>query len=155
MGKQSNKIYLLFNNYGNIEKLDDSGDSIAVYKFSINPNILFSNEELLSHIGSVKFMLMVKQSDCYIYCFRIYKKDGIEDDILSIINKINGTLEYGKYILDSDGDINWEYKFDMNCTSPNDVAILLRSFVKSVLVFATYINEYKLKKKKRNNNEEE
>lgn len=134
----------LFEKYGTLEKFEDSNFN---YYFILNTRELFDKENLLYYMGNIKLLLVIKEKgECIIYCFRISSKDEIGKNVLEIINKINISIEYGKYFLDSDGDVDWEYKFDLDCISSEDIHDLLISFVRSVLNFGVMINEIKIER---------
>lgn len=148
MDKQLNELKKLFGEYGKIETLEHSS-SATVYKFSCDSRELFKKEDLLSHLGTLRFVLLTRQNnECFIYCFRLGTKEGVEKHILKIVNNVNSSLTYGKYILDSDGDINWEYKFDIDCITKDDVYEILCVFMESLLNFAVQVNKTKLKIKR-------
>lgn len=134
----------LFEKYGTLEKFEDSD---LIYSFILDTNELFDKDNLLYYMGNIKLLLVIKEKgECGIYCFRISSKDEIGKNVLEIINKINISIEYGKYFLDSDGDVDWEYKFDLDYISSDDIHELLISFVRGVLSFGVMINKLKIER---------
>ncbi len=87
-------------------------------------------------------MLLIKSStECFVYSFRVGSAKEIKKDILPLINKANASLEYGKYILDLEDDIDWEFKIDIRYTTVEDVYNILKIFMNSLLNLAVDINE--------------
>ncbi|MBO5054856.1 MAG: YbjN domain-containing protein [Lachnospiraceae bacterium] len=147
-------LQLLFSNYGTIEILEED-EKIILYKFSCDTSKLFEKNSILSCLGILNFALLVKSgtTECFIYCFRIGEDKASGNDILELINHINSSLEYGKYILDSEGDINWEYKFDIEHISKEDIYDILKVFITSLLTFSVHKNELIRKRKQKEINE--
>lgn len=131
----------------------------TVYGFSCNTSKLFkennqlSQEEnnILSQIGFIKFLLLITSSnECFIYSFRIGTSKGIKKSILPLINEANSSLKYGKYILDSDDDIDWEFQFKINYIVDKDIYIILQTFMRSLLNLAMNIMKIRNNKEKKN-----
>lgn len=153
MGKYDDKIKLLFGEYGTLEKMGD--DSSPAYFFACDSKKIFDKENLLYYMGMINLMLVIRSSgECIIYCFRIGSNSEINGQALKIINEVNNSLEYGKYILDSDGDVDWEYIIDLDCVSQNDVYEILIVFMQSILNFGVIVNKIKLERKNQDKNGE-
>lgn len=139
-------VYALFQDYGKINKPDEYNKDMA-YHFICDPKKLFKKDDLLSHMGTIKFLLLVSHTyECSIYAFRVGTSEGIKQDVLSLVNKANIILKYGKYILDSDDEIDWEFIIDLNYTTKEDISNILKDFITSLLNLAVDINEVKNKK---------
>lgn len=140
-------IKALFEEYGKIELIEVKDKSIF-YLFLCDSSKLFDKDDILSHMGDIKFALLVKSSyECFMYSFRIGSSKGIAKYILSLINKANSSLEYGKFIL-SGNDIDWEFKIDLRYTTQKDINKILKVFMMSLLNLAVNINEEKNRKNK-------
>lgn len=152
MNRKSQKIVdltlrSLFEKYGEIKQLESTRTTI-IYSFICDSSKLFKKDELLSYMGKIKFILFIKNpNECFIYSFRVGNTKGIKRNILSLINKANTSLEYGKYILAFNNDIDWEFKFDLRYTIDEDIYNILKVFIISLLNLAVDINEIKQKKK--------
>lgn len=155
MNKKSQKIVdltinSLFEKYGEIRKLETTRTAM-IYSFICDTSKLFKKDDLLSHMGTIKFLLFIKNpNECFIYSFRVGNTKGVKRNILSLINKANASLEYGKYILAFDNDIDWEFKIDLRYTIDEDIYNILKVFMVSLLNLAVDISE--VKQKKRNEN---
>lgn len=138
-------INALFEKYGTINQLEVTRNSI-IYSFLCDSNKLFKKDDILYHLGIIKFVLLTKSSyECFIYSFRVGTAKGIKKNIYPLINKANASLEYGKYILASN-DIDWEFKIDLRYTTDEDIYNILKIFMVSLLNLAVDINNEKHKK---------
>lgn len=151
MNQKSQKIIdltikTLFEKYGEIKQLEATRTSM-IYSFICDSKKLFKKDELLSYIGTIKFLLLIKNpNECFIYSFRVGDTKGIKRNILPLINKANASLEYGKYILAFENDIDWEFKFDLRYTIDQDIYNILKVFMISLLNLAVDINKIRQKK---------
>lgn len=141
------KLIELFNDFGTLNKLE--GNMLEVFSFSCDTAKIFDKDNILHNIGRILFLLIVNSNSvCSIYCFRIWTNKGIENEILEIINDINKSTKYGKFILDSDGDVNWEYIFDLEHIAKNEIGTILCSFFESVLKLSSLINNVNVRNRK-------
>lgn len=131
-----NTIDLLFQNYGTIELLEEDDNHNMLYKFLCNPKTICTKENLFYNFNSIKFALIcTSNSKCNMYCFRIGSGDKNDNKTLYILNEVNRISEYGKYVLDSDNDINWEYTFEIDSTEIEDIEDILISFFENLYQF--------------------
>lgn len=145
------KLKDLLNNFGILRKLEEK--KLEAYSFSCDTAKIFDKNTILHYIGKILFLLIVNGNSVSIYCFRVWTNKGIEKEILEIINDINKSTKYGKFIVDSDGDVNWEYIFDLEHISKKEIGSILCSFFESVLKLSSLINNVIIRNKKTKNNE--
>lgn len=141
--------------FGNVDCVEINQDEYvnsyikpkSFYAFSCNTKKIFKKDNILSSMGLIKFGLILWENDeCSILSFRVGTQEGVEDNILYIINEINRSSEYGKFIL-SNGDIDWEYRFDINHVERTDIMKILTSFFESLLRLVVIMRKFKYKEK--------
>lgn len=135
MEKTSNTIEFLFQNYGAVEILEEDPGNYRIYKFECNPKTICTKENLFYNFSPIKFALIYTSNNrCNMYCFRIGSSND-NNQILYILNEVNKISEYGKYVLDSGNDINWEYSFSLDNTDIEDIENILISFFETLYQF--------------------
>lgn len=148
----SARVKELFGNYGTITKI--TNNKILAYVFLFDSGKIFESDDILGHMGETRFLLVAKSiNECFIYCFIGGKKGILGDEVLHIINNTNVSLEYGKFYLDSDNDISWEYKLDLDKLEKKDITNILNAFSISLLKLYVNINEKLIAKKEEKRHE--
>ena len=138
MKNNQEQILDLFGQFGEIHVHNEHKD---VYIFNCMLKKV-TKSKVLSSLGSIKYLIIVNESGrCIIICFRVYTK-GNDNDLL-IVNDVNNAIDFGKFIIDKDGDINWEYSFDLTCIDNDDIRQILLDSIKGIelLAFLSIKNE--------------
>lgn len=127
------KLGELFNKYGSL-KLLEQAKGYYIYMFSCDLKSLFDKNSIFYNFSDlINFALVHNaENECALFCFRAGNYAEQEEDMLRIINTINRKTEYGKYTIDKNGDIDWEYKFNADSTHPDDIEKILSSFFGSM-----------------------
>lgn len=149
MNNYQRELIKLFSNYGIVKRIDKK---INLYIYTCIPSKLFAKKSIFNSLPEIKFLLLFKEMNCYLSCFRIGNKEIVGENALSIINNINSSLEYGKYVMDNDGDINWEFMFNYNNITIDDIKVYLTTFFESTLDFFMLVR-HKEKTPMESNNE--
>ena len=136
MKYQENTFELLFQEYGTLQLLEEDTDQNRIYKFSCNPKTICTKENLFYNFEPIVFAIVIEPSgECHLICFRVGSKDDDSGNTLYIVNEVNKGPTYGKFILDSDNDVNWEFSFDINNIDSYDLKNILISFFDSLYQF--------------------
>ena len=131
MKEYKDKLLDLFGKFGEIN-VHDLDDNVYIFDCSLKK---ITKSKVVSSLGSIKFLLIeYGTGKCLIVCFSVYTKKN-ENDLL-IVNDVNKAIEFGKFIVDEDGDINWEYSFDLTCISSDDIKRILSDSIKGIELFA-------------------
>lgn len=101
-----------FEKYGSIRKVETLENKAEVYIFRCDLKKTLGvdlNNQLV-------FLVACKENNVSMFCFKVgeLKNKEQKDRILAVVNKVNIETRYGKFILDDDGDINWEYSYDQD-----------------------------------------
>lgn len=136
MNNVQEKLKESFGKYGKIAPIDVGIQEYECYKFTCNNKSLYDKNNILYDFPSVDFALICgKNNECALFNFRAATNDVQDEDTYRIINQINKNVEYGKYTLDSNGDLDWEYRFDIESINSNDLRSALLSFYEGMLMF--------------------
>lgn len=128
MSNTSN-VLKIFASYGELHKLSKNN----YYAFICNPKKIFPEDTIFYKFKPIKFLIVLEDDfNCYLSCFGLANEKKLKNHTLYIINNINSSLEYGKYILDDDGDVNWEFKFNYSHSTRNDIQKYFSSLIESV-----------------------
>lgn len=119
----SEKIKELYQDFGNIVEIENARtDNEKVYMFECNPNKVARESKLLKAMGNFVF-LVVEDSSGYIkmVCYGLTKGVDIGSEPLKILNEVNSRLIFGKFLLDSDDDVNWEIYYKLSKTEKEEI----------------------------------
>lgn len=142
------KLKEIFEKYGNIISLGENVEEHEFYKFTCNTKYLYGKDSFFYSLPDMDFALVHKgNNECVLFCFRVGINDMKDEQIYRIINQVNKKIQYGKYTLDSDGDIDWEYRFDISCMDDEGIKEILTSFYESMLLFVMFKREERSKQK--------
>ncbi len=150
MSEVGKKFKELFEKYGVIESIDESHDNYELYKFTCIFKKIYDRDNIFFSLDNLIFALVYDKSDkdCGLFCFKVDSYKENKDDVLQIINYINRKFEYGKYTLDNAGDIDWEYRFDLNFLNDDNIKKILDSFFDSLMLFVMLKRKQKEQKEK-------
>lgn len=153
MKKKDELLRNLFSEYGEIKEIskNDSQDNIYIYLLKsnyFNPDTI--SDIFIKKIKKIPFLIKLDEKEiCTIYCFSIYNIKAINTKIYNIINIANIIIKYGKFFIDNDDEIDWQYNFEFKHTSKDDIKDILQNFYFVLSIIFTLI------KKEIETNEEE
>lgn len=140
------KLKVLFEKYGKVVPLGEDSEKCEFYRFTCNIKNLYDKDSFFYSLPEIDFALVNKgNNECILFCFRIGTNNTQDEYIYKIINQVNKKMQYGKYTLDSDGDVDWEYRFDISCLDDEDIKEVLISFFESMLLFVMFKREERSK----------
>ncbi len=121
-----------YGRYGKIKWIEKYEKTNAdIYALECVPKEVDAENVLLNAIDNVKFLIADRNETktVTIFCFRIAKKKNLGDNALEILNEVNKEILYGKFTIDSDEDIDWEYTYEEG----NIDEVSVRDFLDSCL----------------------
>lgn len=132
MREEKEKINDLFKRIGEIELIDQE-ENILFYRFVCKTQKIFNKNDIYP-LPQIEFALIYKHyEESILYCFKVGVNDLTVNEMLYIINNANRALEYGKYILDSDNEIDWEYRFDIEHIEIDELKLVIKDFLESII----------------------
>ncbi|WP_283589421.1 YbjN domain-containing protein [Staphylococcus nepalensis] len=150
MSEAGKKFKELFEKFGVIESIDENDDNYELYRFTCKTKKLYDKDNVFHSLDNIIFALVYDKfdKDCGLFCFKIDSYKENNDEGLQIINYINRKFEHGKYTLDNTGDIDWEYRFDLNFLNTENIKKILDSFFNSLILFVMLKRQQKEQKEK-------
>ena len=121
-----------YGRYGKIKWIEKYEKTNAdIYALECIPKEVDAENVLLNSIDNVKFLIADRNETktVTIFCFRIAKKKNLGDNALEILNEVNKEILYGKFTIDSDEEIDWEYTYEEG----NIDEVSVRDFLDSCL----------------------
>ena len=129
------RIILLFQEHGNIYKKERiKGTNADIYLFECSLDE-FIDDKLFSKKGLDINFIVLHNSDTnnvIMFAMGLATKDTLGDDAYEIVNAANATIKYGKFVLDKDGDLNWEIAFDSLSVEIEDIREYIYCCVKGI-----------------------
>lgn len=131
------KLEKYYSNYGKITWVEENKKMDAdIYVFDCDIKTILPDEEVLISIDSVPFVIVTreKQGKTVIFCFKIASKDSfLGDSALEILNSVNKDMVYGKFTVDNDGDIDWEYTYESERAEEENIKDYLKSCLLGIM----------------------
>ena len=124
------KIIELFSEFGKIEKTNSEDLNTSVYLFDCDMKKVMPENVLFRKTGiSLNFIVVYKKEsdDVTLICFRLSNKELLGEKALELVNRVNGSIEFGRFVLDDDGDMNWIKAFTSSNIFAEDLVDALRS----------------------------
>lgn len=114
MMEKNNRELMLksFEQYGQIKKFEtDVADDVYLFSCKLKK---ITEDSLLKSLDTLQFLVLLDGFIVKIYCFNIAKFDKEQDKeyALDIINQVNNQTMYGKFCLDKDSDVDWEFSYE-------------------------------------------
>lgn len=139
------RIILLFQEYGNINRKENfKGIDADIYMFDCIVDDFVSTDSKVSKRGIELNFMILHNSDinhAVMFCMGLTTKDMLGKDAYEIVNCANTTTKFGKFILDKDGDVNWEISFDSSAVEIEDVGNYISSCIKGIIKIAELVSE--------------
>lgn len=122
----------LFQSFGNLKylkKIKAPGkNKIMVYSYLFDMKHIMEDAE-----GITANFLLVDQEDLVSLAYFGINKDYLDEkNLLNQLNYANTQMLYGKFLIDSDNDVYWQYSFDPSKASKKDMIAIVRGFIDGI-----------------------
>ena len=125
MKEQTLEILKSLGKLQNVKKLKQPGEKkITLYSYVFDIKHLMKDFENLT----ATFML-VDQEDLITLIAYGPKKSMLSEDVYTQLNYANTQMLYGKFMIDDDGDLCWEYSFDPSKVNREDILKIFNGYV--------------------------
>lgn len=125
------RILELFQDYGeirNIKKIKQPKQKkIMVYGYSFEMKHLLRNDDVRE--ATINFLLVDQDELVTLAYFGINKELLNDESVLEQLNYVNTKMLYGKFLVDDDKDVYWEYSFDPLKSNREEILSVMKSFV--------------------------
>lgn len=115
-----------FERYGTLEKVDVREGSGYFFVSDLKK---FTEDEALIAVDSLPFIVIL--DGFIVNIFNFFVDDDLrkmeEKEILEILNCVNSDTRYGRFYRDDEGDITWEFSFEIGEQQIEDIAPYLLS----------------------------
>jgi hypothetical protein len=115
-----------FERYGTIQKIEIEGDSGY---FFISDLKKITEDKVLISAKSLPFIVILDGFIVNIFSFFVDEdlRKVEEKESLEILNCVNSNTRYGRFYRDNEGDITWEFSFEIKEQEIEDIAPYLLS----------------------------
>lgn len=126
MKEQTLELFRDFGELKNIKKVKQPGEKkITAYSYSFDMKYLMEEAE-----GVKVNFLLVDQGDLVSLANFGIDNDILDDEkVLAQLNYANTQMLYGKFLIDEDNDVHWEYSFEPSKASKEYILAIVSGFI--------------------------
>lgn len=132
--------------YGEVSDVsDDASEDSKIYIFKCDVKKV-SKSSVLKKLLDIPMIVHVKNNNtATMYIFYIYEKGQYSAGVIEIVNKVNSELDFGKFYVDDDGDVDWSSTINLKSYAQGDIKLHLKSMIVGLikLIMMVYDDEQK------------
>lgn len=138
------KIIRLYESYGKITEITENNKKTGMYFFECDIEKILPQEEKIARANiNLNYIIArgKKENNVGMFCFGLTTGENLGKNALEIVNKVNNAIQFGRFVIDNDDDVNWTITYDYATTDTAEIGNYLISCIRGVLMIVDLMKE--------------